>query len=401
MNSEAWNPESIVAPGSTIGIFGSGQLGKMIAMAAKQMGYRVHVFSPAKDSSAGQVADLEIQAAYTDLDAVESFAKHVDVVTIEFENIPVETLETAGRYTLCYPGIEALRTTQNRRLEKEFLLANEIPTPKFRVVTTLEELRQACDELLPAIIKTTANGYDGKGQAVIRSSADIEFAWESLKTDEAIVEELIDFEFEFSVVAARNSAGLFTAFPAIENEHENQILHVSFSPSSLTPELILEARNIACRILDTLGAVGVMSVEFFYRNGEILVNEIAPRPHNSGHLTIEAHATSQFEQHVRAICGLTFGSSRQLSAAAMVNLLGQQWDDGEPKWHFALTMSNVKLHLYCKGDPEINRKMGHMTATAGTTAEAREYVLEAKKLLGFSSLDKRRLDSHRDIGSSV
>jgi 5-(carboxyamino)imidazole ribonucleotide synthase len=294
-----------------------------------------------------------------------------------------------------------LQTTQNRALEKGFLQKQNLPTCDFRIVRSLSELKAACSELMPAILKTTTDGYDGKGQAVIRTADDVEAAWKSLKTNEAILEEFIDYDFEFSVVAARNSAGQFTAYPTIRNEHQNQILDVSISPSGLNANLNLQATKIACQIMNELGTVGVLCVEFFCRGGEILINEIAPRPHNSGHLTIEAHVTNQFEQQVRAVCGLPLGSTRQSIPAAMANLLGQEWSDGEPNWQLGLTIPNVKLHLYGKVVPELNRKMGHMVATAKTAEQAREHVLAARNLLGHDESFVENIEQFQFRNSEV
>ena len=373
--------DRIIAPGSTIGILGSGQLGKMTAMAAKQMGYQVHVFSPDRNTPAGQVADVEVQASYTDFAAVEKFAKQVDVVTLEFENVPIETLTAAEKHAPVHPMIKTLQTTQNRGLEKKFLVEQGISTCKFQVVRSLEELREAAEKLLPAILKTTSMGYDGKGQFVLRDIADVETAWETLQTQEAILEEFVDYDFEFSIIAARNVGGEFAAYPTIRNEHENQILDISYSPSGLDETLNTRATEIAARIMQELGTVGVLCVEFFCRGEEILVNEMAPRPHNSGHLTIEAHATSQFEQQVRAVCGLPLGSTEQIQPAAMANLLGQQWEQGTPQWNRALAMSNVKLHLYGKEAAKTNRKMGHMVALADSSSAAKAQILAARKSL--------------------
>ena len=373
--------ENLILPGSTIGIFGSGQLGKMTAIAAQRMGYHVHVFSPAHDSPAGRVANLEIQGDYTDLDAVEKFAKQVDVVTLEFENVPLAALEVAARHTRVNPGASTLSKTQNRGLEKQLLTDLAIPTCKYCVVRSLEELKAASADLIPGILKTTTDGYDGKGQFVIRSESDIEEAWCSLQTKEAILEELIDFQFEFSVVGARNADGLFVAYPAIRNEHSNQILDVSFSPSGLDSETNAAANKIVDQVMNALETIGVLCVEFFYANGKILVNEMAPRPHNSGHLTIEAHVTSQFEQQVRAVCGLPLGSTAQNSPAAMANLLGNVWEGAEPNWAGALAIPEIKLHLYGKGVPAVNRKMGHLTTLADSVDEARERVVAARELL--------------------
>ncbi len=373
--------DRIVAPGSTIGILGSGQLGKMTAMAAKHMGYHVHVFSPDCNTPAGQIADVEVQASYTDFSAVEEFAKQVDVITLEFENVPIETLAAAEKHTHVHPGIKTLQATQNRGLEKEFLVEQGISTCKFQVVRSLEELEEAAEHLMPAILKTTSMGYDGKGQFVLRDIADVKTAWDTLKTEEAILEEFINYDFEFSIIAARNAAGEFAAYPTIRNEHENQILDLSYSPSGLSEELNTRATEIASRIMRGLGTVGVLCVEFFCCGDEILVNEMAPRPHNSGHLTIEAHVTSQFEQQVRAVCGLPLGSTEQNKPAAMANLLGQQWENGTPQWDRALAMPNVKLHLYCKEEAKANRKMGHMVALAESSSAATEQILAARNSL--------------------
>ena len=374
----------VVEPGATIGVLGSGQLGRMFAIAAKQLGYRIHVFSPTPDSPTGQVADLEVVAAYDDLEAVERFAQQVDAITLEFENVPVEAIDVAAKFAPVRPGAKVLATTQNRIKEKSFLRDAGLPVGNFKPVRSLEELKTACENFLPAVLKTTTLGYDGKGQTVIREPGEIESAWHQLKTDEAILEEFIEFDFEFSVVGARNVAGVFAAFDPIENEHRNHILDVSLSPSQLPKNLADEATKIVSEVMDQLNAVGVLCVEFFMASdGRILVNEIAPRPHNSGHLTIDAHETSQFEQQVRAVCGLRLGSTRQLSPAAMVNLLGECWESGEPKWHLGLSTPTTKLHLYGKSDPKPGRKMGHVTALGETTKQAAEYARAARELLRF------------------
>lgn len=390
----------VIPPGSTIGILGGGQLGRMMSIAAKQMGYRVHILSPSHDSPAGQVSDLEVQASFDDLDAVEAFAKHVDVITIETENIPLDTLAAAAKHAPAFPGRQALTVCQNRGLEKQFLAENDIPTGGFQVVRSHEELKKACQNLMPGVVKTTTGGYDGKGQVVISSPDDIEKAWSELKADEAILEEWIDYDFEFSVIGVRNSSGLVTAYPSIRNEHRDGILDVSISPSGLPRQVEVEATRIVYDIMIRLESVGVLTVEFFYRNGQVLVNEIAPRPHNSGHLTIEGHFTSQFEQHIRAICGLVAGSTRQIKPVAMANLLGNEWSSGQPKWHFGLCLPNTKLHLYGKGVPDTGRKMGHLTSMANAPEDAREHVLAARKLLtsGFYKNKKDHANSNCQDG---
>ena len=375
-----------ILPGSTIGMLGSGQLGKMTAMAAKRMGYQVHVLSPDKNTPAGQIADLEITAEYLDLPAIESFAKRVDVVTLEFENIPTAALEAASLHAPVYPGVKTLWTTQNRAREKSFLQDNDIPTCDFRIVRSVKELQAACDSIFPGVLKTTEEGYDGKGQRFIRSKDEIEPAWNALQCDEAILESLIDFEYEFSVVAARSSNAEVAAFPTSRNEHHNHILDLSISPSGLTEQREQQATQIACQIMSHLETVGVLCGEFFQcKDGKILVNEIAPRPHNSGHLTIEANVTCQFEQQVRAVCGLPLGSTSRIKPAAMANLLGDLWANGQPQWDRALEISDVKLHLYGKQDAKPGRKMGHLTALANSSERARELVTSAKQALTSDS----------------
>jgi 5-(carboxyamino)imidazole ribonucleotide synthase len=386
MTKDCQSSHTVVPPGATIGILGSGQLGKMMAVAAKEMGYRVHVFSPDKDTPAGQVADIEIQASYTDLAAIEQFAKAVDVVTLEFENIPADALKVAGEHAPVQPNVKPLWTTQNRSREKTFLRDLGIPTARFQTVHSLEELKSACEQIMPGVVKTTENGYDGKGQAFIRDVADIEDAWSRLNCGEAILEELIDFDYEFSVVAARNGSGEVAAYPSIRNEHANHILEVSISPSGISSAAETRSIEIIESIMNELGYVGICCVEFFYRDGEVLVNEIAPRPHNSGHITIEGHVTSQFEQHVRAVCGLPLGSTEQIKPIALANLLGDHWESGPPAWQHALAMANVKLHLYGKEQARVGRKMGHLTATADTTDEARTQVLAARASLSPASV---------------
>ncbi len=390
----------MVLPGATIGVLGSGQLGRMFTIAAKQMGYRVHVFSPSHESPAGQVADLEIQASFSDLDAVERFARHVDVITLEFENVPLDTIETACQFAPVHPGANVLEVTQHRLREKNFLKDSGIPVPRFESISSLTELKQACNRMLPVVLKTATLGYDGKGQVVIRNASEAEAAWEKLNTDEAILEEWVDYECEFSVVAARTEAGVTAAYPPIRNDHRNHILDISVSPSGLHQALTRSATEITCQIMADLDVVGVLCVEFFlHRDGRLLVNEIAPRPHNSGHLTIDAHLTSQFEQQVRAVCGLSLGSTKQVRPAAMVNLLGECWQHGDPKWHFALTLPNVKLHLYGKKAPDRDRKMGHLTALADSPEQAAEHAMAARRLINFHPQSSQDGQNRRELAS--
>ncbi len=372
-----------ILPGSAIGVLGSGQLGRMFAIAARRMGYRVHTLSPDEDTPTGQVADLEINAPYEDLDAIAKFASGVSVVTFEFENVPAATAAAAEKCAPVRPAGHILHTTQHRLREKTFLAKAGLPITPFRRVASLAELAQAAAELgLPAILKTADFGYDGKGQHRILSADDFAPAWQTVAQRESVLEAFVDFEREISVVAARGFDGEFIHFGAIENQHRSGILHLSMAPARVEDALVQQAVDIARAVLEELAVVGVLCVEFFVtRDHRLLINELAPRPHNSGHFTFDANVTSQFEQQLRAVCGLRLGSAQQLSAAAMVNLLGDVWSQGEPNWAAATAAPNVKLHLYGKLTPRPGRKMGHLTALAGNVLEARE---DAKR--AFSSL---------------
>lgn len=370
----------IIDPNSTIGVFGSGQLGRMFAIEARKMGYRVHTFSPESDTPTGQVADVETVAGYNDLYEVRTFAQSVDVVTFEFENVPSECVQAAAEFVDVFPRGEILHTTQNRLREKTFLSTNGFPVTPFRHIKTIEDLRTAVDELgMPCVLKTAGFGYDGKGQSKIRSGEDIEMAFAALKGNESVLEAFVDFEKEVSVVCARDQSGNFAHFGVIENEHSNHILDVSFAPAIVSPVVFTQAIEIARSVADTLDYVGTLCVEFFLTKDErLLINELAPRPHNSGHLTFDACLTSQFEQQLRAVCGLPLGSTGFHRPAAMANLLGDVWDDGEPNWSNALANPNVKIHLYGKAEPRPGRKMGHITALADSADEAASIVIAAR-----------------------
>ncbi len=372
-----------ILPNSTIGVFGSGQLGRMFAIEARKMGYRVHTFSPASDTPTGQVADFELEAEYDDLRAVKDFARTVDVVTFEFENVPSATIETAAQLVEVFPRGEVLHITQNRLREKTFLAQNNFPHTPFRHVKTIEDLNKSVAEIgLPCVLKTAGFGYDGKGQTKINSFEDIEKAFANLKNQEAVLEAFVEFEKEVSVVCARDRQGNFAHYGVIENEHENHILDISFAPAICSEKVFHEAVELARSVAETLDYVGTLCVEFFLTKDEkLLINELAPRPHNSGHLTFDACVTSQFEQQLRAVCGLPLGSTEFFRPCAMANLLGDVWQKGEPKWQNSLEFSNVKLHLYGKAEPRSGRKMGHLTAIAETAESAVEFVRKARESL--------------------
>ncbi len=370
-----------ILPNSTIGVFGSGQLGRMFAIEARKMGYRVHTFSPENDTPTGQVADYELEAEYEDLDAVKKFVEAVDVVTFEFENVPFATVEAAAQYVEVFPRGEILHTTQNRLREKTFLKKNNFPHTPFRHVKSLEDLRRATLEIgFPCVLKTAGFGYDGKGQTKINSAAETVKAFENMLGSEAVLEAFVEFEKEVSVVCARDRQGNFADYGVIENAHHRHILDISFAPAVVTKKVFDEAVELARTVAETLDYVGTLCVEFFLTKDEkLLINELAPRPHNSGHLTFDACVTSQFEQQLRAVCGLPLGSTEFYAPSAMANLLGDLWETGEPNWQNALAVPNVKLHLYGKQEPRHGRKMGHLTAIGKTSEAAVAAVRQARE----------------------
>jgi 5-(carboxyamino)imidazole ribonucleotide synthase len=383
----------VISPGSTLGVLGSGQLGRMFTIAARRLGYRVHVFSPDYDTPTGQVADLEVRAAYDDLDAVAEFARGVSVVTFEFENIPAETTAACEKHTPVRPGGHVLHTTQNRFREKSFLKSAGIPVTPFWPVGSQEELAAALAECgHNAVLKTAAWGYDGKGQARIKPREDSagvgqvfnlpEREQGRLETCPTILEAFIDFACEVSVIGARGTDGSFVAYGPVQNVHANHILDVTTAPAAVSPRVAADAVQITRTIFQQLDVVGVLCVEFFVTKGDqLLVNELAPRPHNSGHCTIDACVSCQFEQQVRAVCGLPLGSPEQLRPAAMANLLGDLWQDRPPNWSAALAHRDVKLHLYDKAEPRTGRKMGHLTALADSAEQAAARVVAARRSL--------------------
>lgn len=348
-----------ILPGATVGVLGGGQLGRMFAIAARRMGYRVHTFSPDSDTPAGQVSDREFQRPYDDLDAVREFARGVEVVTFEFENVPAEAVEAAAQLAPVRPSGAALYTTQHRLREKTFLSARGFPLAPFRRVDAPEGLRAALEEVgCPAVLKTAGFGYDGKGQTRIDSAADAAAAFAALRGQEGVVEAFVDFEREVSVVAARGAGGEFAHYGLVENTHSRHILDLSVAPARVDEGVAREAVAIARAVLEELDVVGVTCVEFFLTGaGRLLVNELAPRPHNSGHWTADACAAGQFEQLVRAVCGLPLGDPAPFAGAVMENLIG----DDAGRWPEILAEPGARLHLYGKREVRPGRKMGHVT----------------------------------------
>ena len=370
-------------PGTTIGVMGGGQLGRMFAVAARRMGYRVHTFSPDKDGPAAQFSDRATAASYADETAVRQFAREIDLLTFEFENIPQATIEWASADKIVRPRGEILLIAQNRLREKEFLARGGFPVAPFRKVARLADLKNAVKAIgLPAILKGGAFGYDGKGQQRIDPGADLETLWRGREDEVCVLEKVIEFEKEISVIVARAPNESAAVFPVCENIHRDHILDLTLAPARIEEGVAKAASQLACAVALRLDLVGLLAVEMFVKNdGEILINELAPRPHNSGHWTIEGCATSQFEQHVRAISGLSLGRTELLRPSAMVNLLGDLWTGGEPNWAAALAEPNVHLHLYGKRQPRPRRKMGHLTAIAETVEQAAANALRAREKL--------------------
>jgi 5-(carboxyamino)imidazole ribonucleotide synthase len=348
--------------GGTIGILGGGQLGRMTALAAAALGYRCHVFCPEADSPAAQVTPLATVADYGDRAALAAFARAVDVITFEFENIPTDTAEFLATTKPVRPGPRALRIAQDRLKEKDFLRSIEVATTRYQEVAGEAALVRAIGEIGPhCVLKTVRMGYDGKGQATIRPETDLAAAWRQMGADGGILEAFVDFVCEISVIVAHGMDGAWATYVPVENQHANHILDTTIAPARIAPPIAARAEAIARHVAEQLDVIGLLSVEMFVtRDGTVLVNEIAPRPHNSGHWTIDACVTSQFEQLVRAICGLPLGSPERHSNAIMKNLIGADVE----KWRDALAEPAAKLHLYGKDAPRPGRKMGHVTRLA-------------------------------------
>jgi 5-(carboxyamino)imidazole ribonucleotide synthase len=383
------SPEMIerIAPGATIGVLGGGQLGRMFGIAARRLGYRVHTYEASPDSPAGQISDREFTGSYTDESAIAEFIESVDVITFEFENIPAAVLDRIATKKPIHPRSEVLHICQNREREKDFLRTNGYPLAPFRVVRNEDELKIALEKLgCPAVLKTADFGYDGKGQQKIGAAVDADFI--PFLGGRAVLERWIDFQCEISVIAARGADGALCTFPAAENVHSRHILDYSVIPARVPERIQREASEIARSIATDLDVVGLIAVEFFVTTeGKLLVNELAPRPHNSGHYTFDACITSQFEQQLRAVCGHPFGSPALLVPTIMVNLLGDLWKDGRPPdWSAILAQPRTKLHLYGKVEGRVGRKMGHYCVLGPTLDEAFRIALNIKSEIYRASL---------------
>jgi 5-(carboxyamino)imidazole ribonucleotide synthase len=373
----------VILPGATVGVLGGGQLGRMFTLQARTMGYGVVVLDPDPASPAGAVANRHLRAAYDDKRALAELAASCAAVTTEFENVPAAALETLARSSLVRPPVEAVATSQDRIAEKSFLQSHGTPTAKFHPVRNLDELKKAVAALrLPALLKTSRLGYDGKGQALVRNEEDAVRAFAKFGGVPCVLEERLTLECELSVVLARGADGDVAPFPVAENQHRNGILETSVVPARVPDAMAREARELATGLAEEMEYVGVLGVELFVAHGgKLLVNEMAPRPHNSGHYTLDACSTDQFEQQLRTLCGLPLAQPWLLSPVAMINLLGDLWTDGEPRWEEALKRPGVRLHLYGKSEARPGRKMGHLNCLGPDPDRALATALETRDAL--------------------
>jgi 5-(carboxyamino)imidazole ribonucleotide synthase len=373
----------VILPGATVGVLGGGQLGRMFTLQARTMGYRVVVLDPDPQSPAGTVADHHIQGPYDDERALAELSARCAAITTEFENVPAGALERLSRSSLVRPPVEAVATAQDRIVEKTFFQNHGFATAAFRPVRNQRDLVNALAEVpLPAVLKTSRLGYDGKGQATLESKDEALRAFERFGGVPCVLEERIDLECELSVIVARGADGDIVTFPVAENRHRDGILETSVVPARISERLSVEARELATTVAQAMEYVGVLGLELFVaRGGRLLVNEMAPRPHNSGHYTMDACSADQFEQQLRALCGLPLARPWLMSPVAMINLMGDLWRDGEPRWEEALRRPGVRLHLYGKAEPRPGRKMGHLNCLAPEPARALATALETRDAL--------------------
>lgn len=372
----------MLLPGATLGLLGGGQLGRMFTVAARTLGYRVVVLDPEPSSPAAQLANAHIAAAYDDAVALDELARRCTAVTIEFENVPASALARLAQQSRVHPGSQAVAIAQDRRREKEFLRAHNLPLGKYSVIADAAALA-ASTVPYPAILKRACLGYDGKGQQPVANASELRAAFAGFEGVPCVLEQRLELKTEISAIVARGADAAVAIFPLAENRHRNGILDISIVPARVSHAVAAQARAIALTIAEKLDYVGVLAVEFFVlADDTLLVNEMAPRPHNSGHFSLDACVTDQFEQQVRALCGLPLGDTRLLSPAAMVNILGDAWRAGaEPNWPAVLTQPQAKLHLYGKSAPRPGRKMGHFTCLHADVTQALELAQTIKQAL--------------------
>lgn len=359
----------MILPGSTLGVLGGGQLGRMFCVAARTMGYRTMVLDPDARSPAGLIADVHLCAAYDDASALQRMADGCDAITTEFENVPAASLQFLAQKKPVHPAAACVQIAQNRVAEKNFARTHGIEPAPFYEVRQVSDLEAACAVTgLPAILKTATLGYDGKGQHVVKTVQQAQQAFRDMGSVQCVLEQKLDLKLEISALLARNASGEVQCYPPAENEHRNGVLHQSIVPARISPQLAERARTAAIKLAHAMNYVGVLAVEFFITaEDELVFNEMAPRPHNSGHYTKDAAVTSQFEQQVRVMCGLPPGDARLISPVVMVNLLGDLW---HPDWYKLLNQPNAKLHLYGKEEARPGRKMGHYNVLASEVEQA-------------------------------
>jgi 5-(carboxyamino)imidazole ribonucleotide synthase len=371
-----------ILPNAMLGILGGGQLGRMFTMSARAMGYRVTVLDPDRESPAGSLADVHLRAGYDDPEALRTLAETCAAITTEFENVPAESMRYLEQQVRVRPSAESVAIAQDRIREKRYIAAAGLKTAPFLAIEAQADLDQDLRGHLPGILKIARLGYDGKGQARVKTPEDAKAAFASMGGKPSVVERMLNLKTEISVIVTRTGPGEAVCFPVSENQHESGILDISIVPARIDDAIAENARQMALKLAEVMGYVGVLAVEFFLlKDGELLINEIAPRPHNSGHYTLDATLVSQFDQQVRAMCGLPPGDTRLLSPVVMVNLLGDIWRDDEPAWDKVLSQPNVHLHLYGKKSARIGRKMGHFNVLAENVETALAQALELKRML--------------------
>lgn len=381
----------MILPPATLGMLGGGQLGRFFVAAAHEMGFKVWVLDPDPHSPAGLIADRHLQAGYEDFAALDAMAEACAAVTTEFENVPAATLDYLAKFIPVRPGAQAVAVCQNRIVEKSFLRDNGLPHGPFAVIQSEADIAGADAGLYPAILKVARFGYDGKGQARVANAAEALHAFHQFKGEPCVLEQMLSLDYEVSVVLARDENGKVKCFPTVENQHSRGILDVSIAPARASACQRDTAQEYAERIAERLGFIGTLAVEFFVSRGQLYVNEMAPRPHNSGHHTIDACAVSQYDQQVRALCGILLGEPRQHSASVMVNLLGELWFEGgdphgryrEPDWSVLHAVPGLRLHLYAKHHARHGRKMGHFTVVGDDAADVLAKAMAARAAIGI------------------
>ncbi len=392
MSNNTLEHHSVILPPAMLGMLGGGQLGRFFVIAAQEMGYRVTVLDPDASSPAGKIADVHICAAFDDKDALATLAKSCQVISTEFENVPADSLSFLAETTSVRPGAQSVAIAQHRVSEKNFLKEAGLPVAPYAVIDAAADLPDDDSDIYPAILKVARFGYDGKGQARVKNQQEAQLAYAQFDHEECVLEKMLKLDYEVSVVLARDVHGNVATFPTAENSHLNGILDVSIVPARGSDAINHQAQKLAIMVAEKLDYTGVIGVEFFVCNGELLVNEMAPRPHNSGHYTIDACVTNQFEQQVRVMVGLPLGSSRQHSPAVMVNLLGDIWPTSseqnlraEPAWQYALNNPLLKMHLYGKREARPGRKMGHYTVINASRDEAIKQAMQVRAELNISN----------------